>query len=710
MRRFLSGISILLIATSALGASALAGSLDRAVRVDFAPIAGAKSYEVQWYEAPDCESKVGSSTVKAPVWGRKLPAGRYCLRVRAQGIGDRPGQWTEMQRFDVAPKPPATVTQATPTEWTWSDVDYAKKYVFEVADASGKVLYRETTSQTTGKLPQALQQDLARRPGVYKVQVRTEVAGLPPSVATESAFEVRMATAGVASAFGMPGDRRAPGATAGRDPASSMRMQVPIDPKNVLPDWRLIGGLGLQSGTYGVTDRIGGNNSTPQDLSQGVSGTKISGRFEYVPRETWGAYLRFEQAGYVIGGVGSKFTSFSAGPTINFDSNKRWGPRYTLGFGPAIHSGGMAQLDSGSAASSGPTWYLGLQTFGIEFSVSTLQGLSDAWAIHAAARYGLGLTQDQLQSDIQMKSSSYALELGPTYRLMESVWLQAVGFMGNTEFSNDAGSSAALSDKGFLIRGVIRTGPIDGRSPASVSAIEKDQLWKGEVKLPIGFRNQDFIFSPNASDLLNTDVARTSESVNPMGVEATLERKFSPTSPWTLGLTGSYRTFTSSAQPVSEQGLRMTIARETPLAGRPDLSLEGRFGLGLRQVAGGVSTGPGNANTKPFTTQLSAVEALVGALMQKRWNRSWVSEIQGNIARPIVIGDGSGGGTSWIWSAGVQTGYRMSSSLTVWLGYTLEQVRLSVRSTKELASGTSETLTAINSFQNQFSLGISFNW
>src|SRR5690606_19065531 len=118
-----------------------------------------------------------SEIVPSAGWSTRLPAGKYCFRVRALGVGDRPGQWSGFQGIEVAPLPPEKITLEDPYRFQWDPVPYADHYLVEVRDSANRRLIMEKTADPRLALQgEALQR--AKKSPQIRIAVQTVVESL----------------------------------------------------------------------------------------------------------------------------------------------------------------------------------------------------------------------------------------------------------------------------------------------------------------------------------------------------------------------------------------------------------------------------------------------------------------------------------------------------------------------------------------------------
>lgn len=161
----------------------------RALRVDWEPIEGAAKYELHRFADTNCKESVDKIEVKTHFWESRLEAGKYCIRIRGVSADGVKGQWSEGQKIEVRPKPPKELVRDG-SELKWDDIPKASKYVVQVKDPQGKVVWSQEVKKAKVEIPAALAEKAGEAATQWKVGVQAVVPGVSPSVATEgTAFD-----------------------------------------------------------------------------------------------------------------------------------------------------------------------------------------------------------------------------------------------------------------------------------------------------------------------------------------------------------------------------------------------------------------------------------------------------------------------------------------------------------------------------------------
>lgn len=155
----------LLLLTTFVFSGAFASEYERVVNMEWEPIEGAKSYELELSPVPMTEgAKVRVEKTGVPDWSGPLKPGTYSMRIRAKDRRNAPGEWSTPEEFKVniestqisSPKMDELVKTdqdiESPVDFKWKPVEGARDYVFEVQSEDGSFAKTEVTKDSQIRL------------------------------------------------------------------------------------------------------------------------------------------------------------------------------------------------------------------------------------------------------------------------------------------------------------------------------------------------------------------------------------------------------------------------------------------------------------------------------------------------------------------------------------------------------------------------------
>jgi hypothetical protein len=270
-----------------------------------------------------------------------------------------------------------------------------------------------------------------------------------------------------------------------------------------------------------------------------------------------------------------------------------------------------------------------------------------------------------------------------------------------------------LIELGASLSGQYRISPSEGRRLAAEQMFDLQslRLWEARLDLPIASR------SSNVVNFENDHIIK-SASTTPIGIEASLKRKFSQAQPWSVAAEG--RMATGSSHYAVRGGY------ERPLFFRKDMIFYAGVGPGYSQETG--------SDYRATSVTLKAYDVEGTTTVRKLWTDSIATQMEFGLGWPFSVSYGSGTsavGTNYFWNAGLGLGYRMTDALALWSGYRYRKLRLAAKSNQKLseylaaqaeANGTTTTNTNSSYFQDTviqksidyaehaFKLGVEINW
>lgn len=151
-----------LILSFFLGAKTLAASEipARDVSLEWDPIEGAVSYDVEVTEKSQTQAKPQVFNAREAIWKGRLTPGYYVMRVRSKDHRKVPGDWSELIDLTVLLSPPfsselksqARVDSQEPEMYSytfqWQTIPGADSYSLRIESTDGKVLFEHETAST----------------------------------------------------------------------------------------------------------------------------------------------------------------------------------------------------------------------------------------------------------------------------------------------------------------------------------------------------------------------------------------------------------------------------------------------------------------------------------------------------------------------------------------------------------------------------------
>lgn len=175
--------ALLFLLMTVLPPVAWASKAERSVTVEWEPIVGAVTYdvEVKRKKVNDQVEQTYRTNVSTEAWTLTLEPGEYELRVRSRDRRKVPGDWSPAEDFQVnlaaieleSPANDFKLLSAKPeekkVEFKWKPVPAADFYSFEIASDDGKVKITKSVNEMALELPLPVAKNY-----VWKVQASTK--------------------------------------------------------------------------------------------------------------------------------------------------------------------------------------------------------------------------------------------------------------------------------------------------------------------------------------------------------------------------------------------------------------------------------------------------------------------------------------------------------------------------------------------------------
>ncbi len=528
-----------------------ADDYDRLVRLEWEPIAGAVSYEIEWVKGEDCGVSLGIEKVSQAAWKKELPAGNYCTRVRGISAGERPGFWTEFQKLTVKPKPPRFIKSTDEGKFEWDTVPYAKSYLVEVVDPAGKSVLQKEVTDTSFELPNEILKDqryVTREK--FKISVRTLTEKVPRSALREVTFQTTLPP---------PTPVPTPASVAKAKPAGaaqSASAPEPVPPRSLPPqpaperavvealeDWRYARGLTasgerplapskeewaaaktpeqkevlrrrtIASARVDLEEELLQRRSTETRFLAGVGyasgffrsstdkdrpstdhrGGGIHQQLEIQHNRggAWGLFADFAERSVSGEGVKHVFYSASAGVERNFGLDSLWHSRVSLRFGLQYSSHPVE--GSGNNSSDSGTFSYPMSTLGVVFGAEHQYAINHRWSWLTSVNARLAPPQTNVDGLLEKVSLlGLSVRTGAEYKFTPELGARA-GFVlsgSRAEADEETGIRSQLVDLGIVLQGVYSLSPGSGRAVASESVHQSElrRLWSARAALKLGAR------------------------------------------------------------------------------------------------------------------------------------------------------------------------------------------------------------------------------
>jgi hypothetical protein len=129
---------------------------ERRIDLNWDPIEGAKSYEIELFElTKDGEINLGIFSSSGSLWGKDVKPGRYKVRLRALDRRDVPGEWSEPIPVEVKFEKVQTLrpyeaenVSEEEVVFQWNKISGARKYQIIIMDSEKKVVTNEVILKT----------------------------------------------------------------------------------------------------------------------------------------------------------------------------------------------------------------------------------------------------------------------------------------------------------------------------------------------------------------------------------------------------------------------------------------------------------------------------------------------------------------------------------------------------------------------------------
>jgi hypothetical protein len=726
---------VALLAAAATG-EARAYDYNRKIQVDWEPHPEAARYEVEWFTGAGCENKAGERSVTEPSWTQRLPAGNYCVRMRAVGAGDRPGQWSDFQRLDVRPKPPREIRQKGAT-YSWDEIPYARSYLVEVLGPGGKVLHSTEPSKPEFTIPGSIIR--AQKPGDEEliVSVRTRAEGVAPSSPSQQGYYLEVVETREGKLRRLPG-QPAPRAITpdeavdrfvigGERPLPPTRDEWALaktpEQREILRqraiaservelverlERRRAPGLSFsfaaQTGDYGYRNRAFSDYSRDYDRSS----LQYRAEARWNEEGKWGAFARFWTIPVSTEQTNLAFTGFSLGPERHFAFDPYGESVLSVGFGPVVTLQAILVNIEGSREAA-----LWAPTLGVGLHLRYRLALGNRWALETAFEGFGAWEQDYFKGAVNdLSADGAALRLGPVYRVSPELKLQAGYALQSV--SGRAHSSQAdfrVDAKSVFLQLGYATTETEGRSLAAERSFVSDLRRKWELRLELPFVTRHAGDIGLSSFSVGGDPTGFVGSSQGSGqrLEVELARDFGGESGWRAGVGAEAGRYRMVDRDRGEGLVRAFVGPRGPLLGRADASWSLLLGGVRRHVV---------AEDAIFKTPLTmhGTDAEAAGRIERAWTGDFSSRLDLRLALPLAVGtslsdfssDGSGrrSGLNLAFSLGGALGYRLLPGATAWLGYEYHRLRYSL--TKDAAHGISISEVVLN--EGRIRLGVSVRW
>lgn len=684
--------------------SILASEYDRKISIDWGPIPGAESYEVEWFDSSSCGKGKGQiQKTSDPRWETELPAGRYCMRVRALDTADQPGEWSSLEPFLVKPKPPVEVRRPSVRQLEWDQVPYASGYRVEIIGKNGTVVHSEELKTSSFTLPKKLYRDRQRIDERFEVRVQTLVQGVPPSIGSESRFDVKRDNTLKPRERTLPPQPK-PIAIAIEDAVERFSLSRE---KLVLPS----SGLWVNAATTEEKESLKRRTiaasrlelleeqeeSAPSDARIGFAA--VAGSQYYHGKDDAGFGARHgEKRGL---GLKTRVTArineerpsgriaeFEIGSvSMNEDTSLhsaalRLGNEYHFGLDSLNHSVfwlgygiGWLQVPWASFTSEPPI-IIPLSMFAAHISFGFRARVSGKLAVDLSARAEAGPPFQVMGQERRAAPLGARVQAGLLWQLSKD-WDVRTGLELEAQKALGSGLLAQTILLGAHAGATYRVGIANERDPEGENALalDSEKLWKLRLAFPISAKTT---FSSYRE---TSDISIRKDTLDGFGVAIDLEatRVFSRqgTGAVFAGITGSK----------TKNHLRIGYISESIIVDRMDMVGHWALGIGHWNLNGATTDAPAIASSGGLF-RLGFTKALGSRL---------IGEARAQLGIPLAL-------FSSVWQAELGGGYRLSDQFTAWAGFCYERLRLTG---KDPDSGLPQS---IDQTEQQIRLGIGFQF
>ncbi len=718
---------------------------ERQVEIDWEPIEGAHKYEVKW--------DGGVEEVKEPRWSKRLPAGRYRMRLRAIGEDGIAGQWTEDQQIEVKPRPPQAFTHSETDKivnLTWESRPKISRFEVEVQDANGKVLLRQETKETSLSFARPKTSEL-------KVSIRAAAEGTDWSSAKQWIFALEdskkasaalpAAGAGVkrmlASLSANPTGRRYPGQPAPLPPDPELAVQRyrltgerPLPPsseewamattpeaKEALrrrtiasarvelserlelkrsPDLRFSLAPMVTVFRYGFSDR--------NDSGTGVSGTAVAWELEaeWNRSRPWGAYFHLHQLSFKQDGYSLPHLIAGAGVQRNLPLDAS-GQYLHLGAGVSFSQYAVRTRTSSESSqdsqSGDSVAQLRLSVLGVGLRASHRVPMFGDWSWETGAKFEYAPPQRIFGKmiDEDLYAMSGAVRGGPVWRVSGEVEVAAGLSVGGRKLAPKGEDAIWLAEKSAYVKGVYRLGPPDGRTLASESAgaLDSSGLWTANLQIPVGIRSTMELTSMEEP----YDSGRRRA-----GLSAELWRRWSATSPWSVGVRLDTTSVSDESGKTQEGQFGLLGGWDTEFLGRRDTTARMEFGV-VRASAASISRRFGPSGS------FQSWDLESSASLKREWTPRLATRAALTYAHALLVSMSDSGfssgheiiraGLNHRWGFELVPEYRVSRAVAVSVGYQFRSVRYSLVQSDVMSESNTR---ALEFTENAVKAGLTFRW
>jgi hypothetical protein len=718
----------------------------RVVHLDWDEIPDAETYQVEWLAGPVCRKSLGNGNTEKPAWDNRLPPGNYCVRVRGVGIDEQEGEWSDFYRIELKPRPPQNLSVAG-NKAVWEKNPYAKSYLVDLKDATGKVVMTREVTQPEVQLPDNLLKDPRYAGKNLSLSVRAKTENAPLSqivtqeftnpfggasggpiadIAQKNAAKKPLTFENAVETYRLTGERVAPPSAQEWAAAKSPEQQEKLRQRQLLsqkiqlydveerkhsPYIRVKAGFIF--GPYVYTSKVPSNASNPslsQVETQTQNGWSIGYGLavRYDPGGPWGGFLRFNYRS-ASHGHSRNFSNFALGGERHFLLDKASDSFLSIGLGVEYseQSLGVDETDS----SSGSSYFsFPFAVLGGTVNVRHRFRMNPRWQWETAAFFRYAPPQDNIPSRVPgvtatgMNGIGYGASFGPAYQYNKLLDLQFGLSISSYEVKNSSGFlGATLVDSGAYVQAVYKMDPSDERNAWAEAAKSRDLKSTWSLRLEPGLTSR-YLTSFNVTGSGSTP---ENENVITRRVRGELRHKIFQPGRWSILADMEVADFTTQGHHALEGGAGLKAGFETLLRGRNDISGLVTLGLGLRSVQATYGT---------QVHELSATQVELAGRLIKAWNDRWMGELEAMMGVPFSVRtgqqslrDGSGVGQvgfNYMWRVGAVVGYR-SGPVTFRAGYDFQHLRYGIAGRTQIGVS---MLDFISYSEDQFKLGVSWDF